>query len=183
MKTGFIGPYLCENPNVNEQVDVRHCRRWCRCLLMVCCVQWFSSHPFFSLSPGLTRLCSLPPLAALLHLFPALSSTTSSIILLPPSLHPSPFPSITPSLYHPFFFPSFTISSLALHYNFSLFLRLLSCVCMIFPSISQIVNSPLLCLEKFPLCQLRVSLCARLKAAATFSLLYHHFPSLKCKQR
>ncbi len=67
----------------------------------------------------------------------------------PPFLHPSPPPSITPSLYHPFF-PSFTISSLTLCYDFSLFLRILSCrvalqnVCTIFPSISQTVNSPLL---------------------------------------
>lgn len=80
----------------------------------------------FSRSPLLTRLCSLPPLTALLDLFPGLSSTTSSIILLLLLL-----PLISPSINHSLtlsslFSPSFTFSSQALCYDFSLFLSCLA---------------------------------------------------------
>lgn len=128
---------LCKNLIVNWQEDVFYSWMWNRCLLI------HNTHS--SCFPLLSsRLCSLPPLTALpcsfFHHFLHHSPSPPSSINQP--LHQSlPYFVIS-------FFPSFTISSQALCYDFSLFLSSSqSCstdVCMISPSILQTVNSPLL---------------------------------------
>lgn len=154
------------------------------CFLMCCAVL---SHTFLSSCPFMLTLpCSLPLLTSPLHLLPALSSTTLSIILLLPSSIHHPLHQSLPHFIIFFFLHHLPLPPLSSSISSS-FIRQM--FCKHFLSYACIISPPSLsnftahATWNFSLFQLGVCLCARLKWDATFSFLYYICPLLKCKQR
>lgn len=143
------------------------------------------SHIFLPLCGplSLTRLCSLSSFTALLRLLPVHSSTTPSIILLlpPPINHSHALSSFFSILFY-YLPPNSLLQPL-----------LLSFFCCLAESSDSLLMSAWfsLCLSN---CHLSAPLHLKLPTLSTLHLyvpnsklplplLYHHFSSLKCKQR
>lgn len=165
---------LCWNPVLEcELTRLRFFWTWNRCLL-IC---GSPPLPQSSRSPLLTRL---PPLSALLDLFPVLSATTSIILLLLPPLIS---PSVNHTLAPPSLFPNrllFGVPLQQLHVSPQTLQTPSANAKTLFLGEGSFFAFKRKTNKKKSLSSLHLS---RLKPARYHPRCYRHFPSLRPKQR